>query len=195
MNENIDLTQILKGCDGIELWSPLIGRCTLCCIDDTFGVCPIQVRSCRSEVIHTFTPQGHYLPECDRDDSVECLLFPSKDQREWSKFKKPSKFPKTSAEAHLMMTIDDEDLLAEDMRNFISLIEARNVYWKLDGNWKPHWSPLSANDKHCIKIVGDEIRIGACDIDRHTLVFPTWEMCYEFYENFKDLINSCKDYL
>lgn len=88
MNEKIDLRQILRGCPkGTELYSSLFGTVYFYKIEHNYGY-PIIV-TYEKENIKTcisFTSDGRYLSEYDNG---ECLLFPSKDQRDWSKFKAP----------------------------------------------------------------------------------------------------------
>ena len=82
MNENIDLTKILKDCPkGTKFYSPI------------FGVVDFkEIRGDKYPIITksgiynpAFTEKGFYYDDVD----VECLLFPSKDQRDWSKFTAP----------------------------------------------------------------------------------------------------------
>ena len=82
MNENIDLTKILKECPkGWKLYSPIFGEIDFSKIcDDVYAIVTIQ--DCRTV---SFTKEGFYYP----DLSVECLLFPSKEHRDWSKFTAP----------------------------------------------------------------------------------------------------------
>lgn len=86
MNENIDLTKILKDCPiGWKLYTPLFGEVELKVIcDDKFSIIttPHTEDDCS---IAAFTKEGFYFERKD----AECLLFPSKDQRDWSKFKAP----------------------------------------------------------------------------------------------------------
>ena len=87
MNENIDLTKILKDCPNrFKLYTPLMGevvfikvsKCTL----------PLPVMTLHSSGIYlSFTKEGYYFNFNNKD--AECLLFPSKDQRDWSKFTAP----------------------------------------------------------------------------------------------------------
>lgn len=79
----IDLTKILEGCEGIELYCIICGKCKFLGMqgNDDF---PIMVEA-EDNVSFSFNKEGKYW---DYSDS-ECLLFPSKDQRDWSKFKKP----------------------------------------------------------------------------------------------------------
>lgn len=85
---------------------------------------------------------------------------------------------------------------------FIQLIRCRNVYWKaageqmgLDKPWEPDWSGFSEGSYPTITKCND--RIVKTSIYTHDciLAFPTEEMRDVFYENFKDLIEQCKDLL
>ena len=85
MNENIDLTKILKDCPkGFELYSPICGSCEFYGIDGFFKhlVCVTH----KDGSFYMFTKEGYLY---DGYDDAECLLFPSKDQRDWSKFTTP----------------------------------------------------------------------------------------------------------
>lgn len=88
MNENLNLVEILKDCPkGTKLYSPLFGEVELDCVKDS-DFYPIKVLL-KSGLTDSFTLKG--LAYTDYDG--ECMLFPSKDQRDWSKFK-PKKLPK-----------------------------------------------------------------------------------------------------
>lgn len=94
MNENINLCKILQYCPkGTKLYSPVIGEVIFEGVDYNSNY-PIKVSNSVDGL--ELTKYGHYLNEPD----TECLLFPSKDQRDWSKFrapwlKKPKFDPKT----------------------------------------------------------------------------------------------------
>ena len=82
MNENIDLTKILKDCPkGFQLYSPIFGIVYLKSVTP-YNVYITTIR----EVEAIITKNGRYFTEYE--DS-ECILFPSKDQRDWSKFTAP----------------------------------------------------------------------------------------------------------
>ena len=84
MNKNIDLTKILKDCPkDWKLYSPIGGEVKFKQMEPSSPY-PIIVTTCGTEIC--FTKEGFYF--CDRD-GVECLIFPSKDQRDWSKFEAP----------------------------------------------------------------------------------------------------------
>lgn len=82
MNENLNLVEILKDCPkGIKLYSTVYGYVTLVEVQNS-GRFPIKYMI-RDGIYNSVTAQGLFLLECEG----ECVLFPSKDQRDWSKFK------------------------------------------------------------------------------------------------------------
>lgn len=86
MNENLNLVEILKDAPvGLELYSPLFGKCFLHGISEDKKY-PITVKHKNEngcDICSNFAITGHYYHNVDG----ECLLFPSKYQRDWSKFK------------------------------------------------------------------------------------------------------------
>ena len=85
MNENIDLIKILKDCPkGFKLYSPISGYITFVEISLNNFKHPIIVKD-KKEREFTFSKNGKYFDDYDG----ECCLFPSKDQRDWSKFTAP----------------------------------------------------------------------------------------------------------
>ena len=85
MNENIDLTKILKYCpNGWKLYCPLFGEVEFkgICSDDKYHIL-VSYRGGESQ--SEFTKEGFYYAVKD----AECLLFPSAEQRDWRKFKAP----------------------------------------------------------------------------------------------------------
>lgn len=90
-NENLNLVEILKDCpEGTKLYSPIIGEVEFKRIK--YCEYPIVTCSKNGNRILSFTKDGLFFLE------GECImLFPSKDQRDWSKFNpKKAKFdPKT----------------------------------------------------------------------------------------------------
>lgn len=127
MNEKIDLRQILRGCPkGTELYSPLFGPVHFYKIEPNYGYPIIVTYGMDIKNCISFTSDGRYLSEYDNG---ECLLFPSKDQRDWSKWKcpkpkKPKFDPKTLKPfdkvlckykhvwvGRMVSHIDDEDMI------------------------------------------------------------------------------------
>ena len=83
MNKNIDLTKILKDCPkGWKFYTPVWGEVSFDHIYDD-GIYVIGIVTERGYKF--LTKEGCYL---DREDA-ERIFFPSKDQRDWSKFTAP----------------------------------------------------------------------------------------------------------
>lgn len=111
MNDNIDLTKILKDCPkGWKLYSPILGEVDFLKIrNDLYAIVTIQD-------FHTtsFTKEGFYYADVDG----ECILFPSKDQRDWSKFTAPwykkedtiECLEEQSKEEYVLKSSKDEDV-------------------------------------------------------------------------------------
>lgn len=84
MNENLDLTKILEGCPkGTEFYSNVWGKIFFEKIncDPNDGI-PIKFRDCKGGYV--------FLPKSGKYDYeyAECIVFPSKDQRDWAKFER-----------------------------------------------------------------------------------------------------------
>ena len=119
--------------------------------------------------------------------------------------KKIPKYPKTLRECkEILEKHSDEEvewyglsgyrhLLLEKMQ---FLLICRDAYWKITGDWKPDWAMYSA-PKHCIIYSDNEIKWQGKHFvtEAKVLAFPTEEMRDAFYENFKDLIEECKELL
>ena len=85
MNENIDLTKILKDCPkGTKFYSTLYGEVEFDKIkkESEYPIVIITKHGNNSDI----KSDGRYYGEYD---DGECTLFPSKDQRDWSKFSAP----------------------------------------------------------------------------------------------------------
>lgn len=79
-NKKLDLCEKLAGCpEGTKLWSPLLGNCRILKIREDF----ITVGN-EAVGLHSFDKHGHYF-----DSSEECLLFPSKENRDWDSWECP----------------------------------------------------------------------------------------------------------
>ena len=120
MNENIDLTKILKNCPkGWKFYSSVYGEVE-------FKTIKLQRMRYRFE----FDPPYHYLPDYEKDPypikfyaqntvfcvssagehingKGECTFFPSKDQRDWSKFSAPWYKKESEHKFHIGQYITD----------------------------------------------------------------------------------------
>lgn len=81
MNENLDLTKILDGCPkGIEFYHTIYGTV---CFYDIISNSEYPIRFKKGKyLINSVTKSGLMIS----DYKGECTLYPSKDQRDWSKF-------------------------------------------------------------------------------------------------------------
>ena len=89
MNENLDLTKILEGCpEGTKFYSSVFGEVSFVEIHNCYDKYPIKLqaynKSTHSTVEVNYAEDGR--SSCIFDG--ECTLFPSKDQRDWSKFER-----------------------------------------------------------------------------------------------------------
>lgn len=97
MDKTIDLTKILKNCPkGTEFWSKAHGVVSFQKIN-LAEECPIYVK-CAYGII-SLTSEGKYFKE------GECILIPSKDQRDWNKFSAPW-YTKEKFDPKTLQTLD-----------------------------------------------------------------------------------------
>ena len=129
--------------------------------------------------------------------------------------KKKTKYPKTYEECLKISGIEGSRLMFNNYRitqyerdlylkinNFSKLLICRDAYWKIAGDkmglgepWKPNYTNMGEK-KFSIWVDFGEIKLGgAFTTTQMVLSFPTEEMRDAFYENFKELINECKELL
>ena len=112
MNENLNLVEILKDCPkGIKLYSTIFGDVKFNHVEnDTYPI----VLDVREGFTFRVSQDGRYI----NDFNGECTLFPSKEQRDWSKFN-----PKKNG---LVSTCEfkDGDILSYQNKN----LENRTIY-------------------------------------------------------------------
>ena len=117
--------------------------------------------------------------------------------------KKKKEYSKTLGECRAILGIMSEygafHYKTELITTFMSLLICRDAYWKIAGEemglgkpWEPDWN----DGCYVIFTNGDglierDIQFGINAI----LAFPTEEMQDAFYENFKELIEICKELL
>ena len=110
MNENLNLVEILKNCpEGTKLYSTTYGDVEFIRVNQNDDVYyPIEIKL-SDDSINSVTTDGRL---CEYYNG-ECVLFPSKEQRDWSKFKVKSNKPKFDPK-----TLQPFDkVLARDMVN------------------------------------------------------------------------------
>ena len=112
MNNNLNLVEILKDCPtGTKFYTPVWGEVSFEKIVDG-EVYTIEINTGSGYNYYHLTKEGCYI----KSDDAECVIFPSKDQRDWSKFTAPwykrEKFdPKTlNAFDRVLTRIDGGDV-------------------------------------------------------------------------------------
>ena len=150
MKENIDLTKILKDCpEGTKFYTTVWGEVSFwktlenskiyaCKIITPTGVLPI-------------TKEGCYLR---KEYDTECIIFPSKDQRDWSKFTAPwykkEKFdPKTLKPFDKVLVRDGE---SEKWNcNIFSFIDQnRSYYYRCIYEYVKYCIPYNDDTKYLL---------------------------------------------
>ena len=123
--------------------------------------------------------------------------------------KKKKEYPKTYEECANVLGYDDRETYCifhtgADERLFETLYRlkvCRDAYWKIAGEemgldkpWEPNWWE-GLSKKYCFYNFRGNIDKGEWYYDNAFLAFPTLEVRYDFYTNFKDLIEKCKELL
>lgn len=130
MNENINLCEILKGHKDETFYSPMVGNIRLSSIVDNTQF-PIHCIREDYNINILFDSKGRW------SKIGECLLFPSKDQRDWNKWleEQKSKVPKTwnkLCEAAQVEEIEvSTDVIFDDNDKMIDMSCAVGVNLKL----------------------------------------------------------------
>jgi hypothetical protein len=125
--------------------------------------------------------------------------------------KKQSQYPKTYNECYEIMNIPENKLIqcgtygykAGLFSKFQELLICRDAYWKiageemgLSGSWAPDYTSTNKLEMHYIYCTANEISYGqAIYPTNKILIFPTRELRNIFLENFKGLIEKCREFL
>lgn len=122
MNENLNLVEILKDCPkGTKLYCTVYGEVELYRVDYELEY-PISVKN-KKQGIAWLSSDGRLNRKLDG----ECILFPSKDQRDWSKFKPIYEFK-------------DGDIVATNTGNWIGITTGGHAH-----SYMPTYCVLSHN--------------------------------------------------
>ena len=116
------------------------------------------------------------------------------------------KYPKTCEECCKVLGYETEEdeiscYKGHLIDSFVNLLTCRDAYWKIAGEqmgldkpWKPDWQNINLI-KFIIVCRRNSIIKDFFEAKNVMLAFPTEEMRDTFYENFKELINDCKELL
>ena len=149
MNENIDLTKILKDCpEGTELWSDNYGEVKFLCINTSLEN-PIRMERADGYSV-SYTKEGW----CRIEFPASCLLWPSRDCRDWSKFTAPwykkEKFdPKTLQPFDKVLILDTYDVWQIEFFSHIRGTDTDLWYQCLD-NYYSICIPYNDETKHLV---------------------------------------------
>ena len=154
MNENIDLTKILENCPtGTKLDTTVCGEVTFIRKKKNKNCSfPICIDTNASISYTNLTKDGRYLIN---RTGTECILFPSKDQRDWSKFTAPwyktEKFDsKTLKPFDKVIARDDIGCTWKcDLFSYIIKSPTRYSY-RCVGNAYAHCIPCNDDTKHLV---------------------------------------------
>ena len=148
MNENIDLTKILKDCPkGTKLYSTVYGDVSFKEIIDV--VYPIAV-SCKDKHTECFKADGKVMIDYDG----ECCIFPSREQRDWSKFSAPwlkkEKFDPKTLKAFDRVLVKDEysEIWSCDLFSHLDNEESYK-YFTISTCWN-YCIPYNDDTKHLV---------------------------------------------
>ena len=146
------------------------------------------------------------LANCDLDE-VEIVLgdkfeLKIKDGKYYAVRKKPQ-YPTDYIDACSVLGISvtsqcemETDIYGDELYALYILLVCRNAYWKIAGNWEEKRKNKAMHFVIYSTLLGEVVKdtMPNC-IANYLLDFPTAEMRDAFYENFKELINECKELL
>ena len=122
------------------------------------------------------------------------------DTKEITMKKKQPKYPNTYDECLEILGYNTSHTIPMNhghkgslIMKFQRLLIYRDAYWKIADDWKPDWN----NDlsKYYISFYNNKLDKGVINYSNKILAFSTEEMRDAFYENFKELIEDCKELL
>ena len=146
MNEDLNLVEILKDCPkGTKLYSTTYGEVEVVKVNIDSNYPIVTQCNCGSE---RYTKDGKVLYGCNG----ECILFPSKDQRDWSKFKpKQPKFdPKTLQPFDRVLVRDNNDNSERWRCDLFSHISTGCFRFICAGNGYHYCIPYNDDTKHLV---------------------------------------------
>lgn len=145
----INLVEILKNAPvGTKLWSPICGECILIGItSENHYPYRVSIEKNYSQAF-TFLSDGRYADCLDS----ECLLFPSKDNRDWSTFKAPWKHKHFEPFQKVLITIETVNEVIWYPAVYAFYNDDRNMHQLLYGGVR--------KDSEIIPYEGNENKLG-----------------------------------
>lgn len=151
MNENLNLVKILKDCPkGTKLYSTIYGEVEIVEIRNN---CTIK-----DPIIYKYknVDGDYYVGSATIDGKFtafpdgECTLFPSKNQRDWSKFNIVSKFDVETLEPFDKVLVRDHDCQSWRCDFFDSYVKSRDLSFKTLTSWYAQCIPYNEDTKHLV---------------------------------------------
>lgn len=159
MNENIDLTKILNDCpEGTKLYSSTFGEVEFQYIKRD-SIYPIVVKL-KNGITESIASDGKIFYDYDG----ECTLFPSKDQRDWSKFTAPW---------YKKERFDPKTLNAFDR---VIVRDGDKLIWKCN---------IFSHIKKCT-VKQREVLYYSC-------IYEFWNMCIPYNDDTKHLVGTTEE--
>lgn len=215
LEERPDLLAILKYCPkGTEFWSPMLGYVKFICLGES--IFPVEDKNGRSWDINRDSTMT-----IDGITSAEPMLFPSKEQRDWSKVEyKPTidTLPKTweefcktcevqRGEAYFDISCDimvhDDDYGTREVntdKNTLPSKEAAEAHLalmqlhQLRDYWRQGWKPEGGKTAYAIiKRLNGEYAVNNYDVISRFLQFQDRVRAEKFLDCFRDLIKLAGD--
>lgn len=140
----MNIAKILRKCPrGMKLYSPIFGEVRLDCVKDSIEY-PIRCLS-KDGLFPLFMGDGRFYKMYS---DAECLLFPSKTQRDWNKFVVPDPELKHQFEPFEKVLVRNNDTEVWQC-NIFSHIDEEGDYMCIESYWI-----------QCIPYVGNEHLLG-----------------------------------
>lgn len=159
MNENLDLTKILDGCPlYTKFYSTIYGDVSFIGIsDDSSSFNPIELVACTKPIMLCTNIYLTKDGKMDYNYEGECTLFPSKEQRDWSKFERFWDEPKTEKfDPKTLQPFDKvlaRDFLSDNwMADFFERIDENDMHYNatcITSHWE-QCIPYNDDTKHLL---------------------------------------------
>lgn len=145
----MNIAEKLKSCQtGMKLYSSIHGELELVGVSEYIDRYPIHCKD-KNGYEESFTSDGMVFRDCP---DAECVLFPSKEQRDWSKFEVSDQATDQKQETELkpfdkVLVRDEDD--DEWVCDIFSHIDEDNLYYCVGTRWQ-----------QCIHYEGNEHLLG-----------------------------------
>ena len=205
MNENIDLTKILKNCPkGYQFWSPMLGDVKLYNINQERKIVSVIL-----ETDATWDINANGTISIGNVTSPDIMLYPSKDQRDWSKFTAPwlkeERLPKTWEDFIEIMNLKypSAGCFVEEipkglidsyptLNQIVAVLKLKKLRDYYNNNWHCDWNNEYEENAVITRSHG-ELIVRADWAITTFLTFKSIEIAREFLANFRNLIEEAGD--